>query len=135
MIQLRDYQQKCLETVWLRYKEGIRRQIICLPTGSGKTVIFSEFPRYFKMKKKMLVLAHRSELLDQAQEKIKRVNPDLIVEIEQAGRIASPECNVVVASIPTLGRKDSKRLKKMDPEDFYLIVVDEAKSRVRILPL
>jgi len=124
--QLRDYQQECLQTIKSRYLSGIRRQLVCLPTGSGKTVIFSAFPAYFQMKNQMLVLAHRSELLDQALDKIQRTNPQLHVEVEQAGRIADPESHVVVASVPTLGRKDSKRLSRLDPDRFFLIVVDEA---------
>ena len=84
---LRDYQQECLETIKSRYLSGIRRQLTCLPTGSGKTVIFSAFPAYFQMKNQMLVLAHRSELLDQARDKIQRINPELRVEVEQAGRV------------------------------------------------
>lgn len=123
---LRDYQKECLEAIYQGYKKGIRRQLISLPTGSGKTVIFSDFPRYFKMQKQMLVLAHRAELLDQARDKICKANPDLRVEIEQANRSADPESDVVVASVPTLGRKDSKRLKGINPDRFFLIIVDEA---------
>jgi len=125
-VKLRDYQRACLAAIFERYQAGIRRQLTCLPTGSGKTVIFAEFPRYFKMKNQMLVLAHRAELLDQAYHKIRRANPDLRVEVEQANRNADPDCNVVVASVPTLGRKGSKRLKRLDPDRFFLIVVDEA---------
>ena len=124
--KLRDYQHDCLKAITDRYREGIRRQLISLPTGSGKTVIFADFPRYYKMKRQMLVLAHRAELLDQARDKIKKANPDLRVEIEQAGRVADPGSDVVVASVPTLGRKDSSRLKDLDPDRFFLIVVDEA---------
>ncbi len=125
-LKLRDYQRDCLAAIFERYQAGIRRQLTCLPTGSGKTVIFAEFPRYFKMKNQMLVLAHRSELLDQARDKIRQANPDLRVEVEQAGRSADPDCHVVVASVPTLGRKRSKRLQRLDPDRFFLIVVDEA---------
>ncbi len=90
------------------------------------------------MKKQMLILAHRSELLDQACHKIRQANPDLNVAVEQAGRVADPSCDVVVASVPTLGRKESKRLKRLDPDRFYLIVVDEAhhataKTYTRVL--
>ena len=123
---LRDYQKECLEAIYYGYKRGIRRQLISLPTGSGKTVIFSDFPRYFKMKKKMIVLAHRAELLDQARDKICRANPGLRVEVEQAGRSADPESDVIVASVPTLGRKGSTRLTDLDPDRFFLIIVDEA---------
>jgi hypothetical protein len=74
----------------------------------------------------MLVLAHREELLNQAFDKIRRANPQLKVEIDQAARNANPDCDVIVASVPTLGRKNSKRIQRLDPERFYLIVVDEA---------
>ena len=124
--ELRDYQRDCLLAIAERYRAGIRRQLACLPTGSGKTVIFAEFPRYFRMKKQMLVLAHRAELLDQARDKIREANPHLRVEVEQAGRVADPDSHVVVASVPTLGRKDSLRLRRLDPDRFFLIVVDEA---------
>lgn len=123
---LRDYQRECLDAIGARYRDGVRRQLTCLPTGTGKTVIFAEFPRYFRMKKQMLVLAHRAELLDQACDKIMQANPDLCVGVDQAGRSADPDCDVVVASVPTLGRKGSKRLRRLDPERFFLIVVDEA---------
>ncbi len=125
-VHLRDYQRECLSAIFERYQAGIRRQLTCLPTGSGKTVVFAAFPRYFKMKNQMLVLAHRAELLDQACDKIRRANPNLCVEVEQANRNADPDCDVVVASVPTLGRKGSKRLKRLDPNRFFLIVVDEA---------
>ena len=78
------------------------------------------------MKKQMLVLAHRAELLDQACDKIRRANPELRVEVEQAGRSAKPDSHVMVASVPTLGRKGSNRLRHLDPDRFFLIVVDEA---------
>ena len=123
---LRDYQQECLAAIMTGYRAGVRRQLICLPTGSGKTVIFAEFPRYFRMRNQMLVLAHRAELLEQACDKIRRANPDLKIAVEQAGRIADPDCDVVVASVPTLGRRGSKRLSRLDPNRFFLIVVDEA---------
>ena len=125
-LKLRDYQRNCLAAIIGRYRAGIRRQLVCLPTGTGKTVIFAEFPGYFKMKKQMLVLAHRAELLDQARVKIANANPDLRVEIDQAGRTADPGSHVVVASVPTLGRKGSGRLHRLDPDRFFLIVVDEA---------
>jgi superfamily II DNA or RNA helicase len=78
------------------------------------------------MKKQMLVLAHRAELLDQARDKFMNVDPDLRAEIDQGGRTANPDSRVVIASVPTLGRKGSARLLRLDPDRFFLIVVDEA---------
>jgi superfamily II DNA or RNA helicase len=125
-ILLRDYQSQCLAAIFNRYKAGARRQLICLPTGTGKTVIFAQFPSFFRMKRRMLVLAHRAELLHQARDKLLAANPDLKVEIEQAGQSASETSDVVVASVPTLGRRGSRRLTRLDPDQFSIVVIDEA---------
>src|SRR5207253_9811881 len=99
---LRAYQSEALNAVCDAYRAGKRRVIVSLPTGTGKTVVFAYFPRALKMKKRLLVLAHREELLLQAQEKFRLIDPDLKVEIEQAGARASADARVVVASVPTL---------------------------------
>ena len=130
MKALRPYQRQCLERLRQRYREGKRRLLVSLPTGTGKTIIFAQFPNYFRMKKRLLVLAHREELLEQALEKFHDADPNLPVEIEQAGKRASADCKVVIASVPTIGRAGNKRLAALDPEDFYLIVVDEAHHAV-----
>lgn len=127
---LRPYQAECLERLLQLYRAGRRRVLVSLPTGTGKTVIFAQFPSYFRMKKRLLVLAHREELLEQARAKFQDADPDLPVGIEQAGRRAPPESRVVIASVPTLGRSGSTRLRELDPSDFYLIVVDEAHHAV-----
>ncbi|MCU0722839.1 MAG: DEAD/DEAH box helicase, partial [Planctomycetes bacterium] len=129
-MELRDYQRECLDAILARYRAGVRRQLVCLPTGTGKTVIFAEFPSFFRMKNRMLVLAHREELLEQAKDKILRANPGLKVDIEQAGRKADPDAQVVVASVPTIGRDGSKRLERLEPEKFTIVVVDEAHHAV-----
>ncbi len=101
---LRRYQRQCLERLRQRYREGKRRLLVSLPTDTGKTVIFAQFPHYFRMKKRLLVLAHREELLEQARQKFHDADPHLPVEIEQAGKRASAHCKVVIASVPTIGR-------------------------------
>jgi superfamily II DNA or RNA helicase len=125
-IQLRDYQSQCLTAIFSRYKAGARRQLICLPTGTGKTVIFAQFPSFFRMKRRMLVLAHRAELLHQARDKILAANPSLKVEIEQAGASASEDSDIVVASVQTLGRQGTPRLARFNPDQFSIVVIDEA---------
>ncbi len=129
-LELRPYQHECLERLKQRYRQGKRRVLVSLPTGTGKTVIFAHFPRYFRMKKRLLVLAHREELLQQAKDKFDAVAPQARAEIEQAGLRASAQSQVVLASVPTLGRKGSARLARLDPQDFYLVVVDEAHHAV-----
>ena len=95
--QLRDYQKAAIQSVIQHRQEGYRRQLICLPTGAGKTVIFSELCRLAK--RDVLVLAHREELLEQAKEKIERMTEGKArVSIEQGSNHASNDSNVVVAS-------------------------------------
>lgn len=76
--------------------------------------------------RRMLVLAHRAELLNQARDKLLATNPALKVGIEQAGQSASESSNVVVASVPTIGRRGSQRLAGLDPDQFSIVVIDEA---------
>lgn len=127
---LRPYQQDCLARVRAAYKGGLRRVLVSLPTGTGKTIVFASFPLAFQMKKKLLVLAHREELIEQAAEKLQTAAPELEVGIEQGSRRASPSARLIVGSVPTLGRVASKRLAALDPEQFSIIVVDEAHHAV-----
>ena len=124
-IQLRPYQQEALDAVNTFSDKGINRQLVVLPTGAGKTVIFSHLPQTKVNSLPMLVLAHRAELLYQAKEKIGWSNPELDIQIEQADNVAG-HCDVVVASVPTLGRAESERILKYPKDYFKTIVIDEA---------
>jgi ATP-dependent helicase IRC3 len=129
MFKLRDYQQKCIDSIIAEARKGVVRQIMVLATGLGKTVIFGHLPSKVRDKgKKTLILAHREELLDQAKDKIEQIDPTLRIEIEQGARNIEDVNNVdvVIASVPTLGRAGSERIKKFNPDDFGLIICDEA---------
>ncbi|KAJ2451927.1 DEAD DEAH box helicase [Coemansia sp. RSA 2336] len=127
---LRPYQQECIDKCLDSLKNGIWRQAVSLPVGSGKTVVFASLlqriPAPTPMATKTLVLAHREELLVQAARQIQRASPNLVVEIDQGSRVANPAADVVVASVPTLGRQDSPRLLRHDPHRYKCIVIDEA---------
>ena len=123
---LRDYQTEALDAVAAAEEAGVRRQMLVLATGAGKTVIFSHLPLVRPDSIPMLVLAHREELLGQAADKIRASNPDLAVEIEQGQKNYAGHVDVVVASVATLGRSGSARLKRFDPGYFKVVVVDEA---------
>lgn len=123
--ELRPYQQEALDAVIHHYDNGISKQLVVLPTGAGKTVIFSHLPIIKQDCLPMLVLAHRAELLDQARTKIMASNPQLTVEIEQAERKAG-KVDVVVASVATLGRNGTPRIEEYPKDYFKSIVIDEA---------
>lgn len=118
-IQLRDYQQRAVEALRLSYATGHRRPLLVLPTGGGKTFVFSYIAQGATAKgSKVLILVHRKELLLQASASLDRLGV-------KHGLIASGlrwmPYQAQVASVQTL----VKRVERMDwhPD---LIVVDEA---------
>jgi ATP-dependent helicase IRC3 len=129
-LKLRPYQVEALAAVEKRYRHGTRRQLIALPTGMGKTVVFASLSRHLGIKGKTLVLVHREELADQAADKLRRWNPGIRIGIEMAGRASAASDDVVVASVSTIGRAGSPRLSKFPSDEIDLIIVDEAHHSV-----
>jgi len=98
--------------------------------GVGKTVILNSlYPELIEhcdlINDRVLLLAHRDELIDQLSTTAQQLNPHLNVQIEQASRYADADADVVVASVPTLGRSDLKRIERFDIDHFGVIVIDE----------
>jgi superfamily II DNA or RNA helicase len=106
-IVLRPYQIDCLEAVKDKVSAGGRRGAISLPTAGGKTIIFSHLAEFLGLSKldRILVLAHRDELVEQARDKYLRVNPGEMVGIEKADSRAGPMDRMVVASVQTLHKR------------------------------
>lgn len=129
-MQLRNYQQDCLARSLESYKAGINRQLAVLATGLGKTAIASNLRSHHGFGKRALFLVHMETLATQAAHAMKRWNPDLRVAIEMAGSYADVDGifppTFIVASVPTLGRKGSDRIKRFDPFDFDCVIQDEA---------
>ena len=125
-LDLRPYQQEALQSIQSFIGNGITRQLVVLPTGAGKTIIFTHLPQHLDNSLPMLILAHREELLTQAKDKLEWSNPQLTVEIEQAENHATTNADVVVASVPTLGRDGSERISRFPKNHFRTIVIDEA---------
>lgn len=123
-MSLRPYQQRAVSAALDKFLVvGEQRTALVLATGGGKTVIFSEFIRQWRALhpgEPVLVLAHRSELLSQAADKIRLWAPGLRVGLVQAGT-NQVWADVIVASQQTLQRQD--RLDRLPA--FSLIVVDE----------
>jgi ATP-dependent helicase IRC3 len=130
-MQLRPKQHEALTTVRDSYTGGLRRVVVVAATGFGKTVVFSNLPKYLPFKGQMLVLAHRDELIDQAAKKMRLWNPHLRVEIEKGqDQWASPDADVIIASVATLGREGSKRIERFDKNRVKCIVVDECHHSI-----
>jgi superfamily II DNA or RNA helicase len=121
-VVLRHYQSEALAAVERGLRRGIRRPLIELPTGTGKTIIFAEALRQRAHHGRGLVLAHRDELIEQAVAKIAAVAPDLAVGVVKAERNET-DAPVIVASVQTLSRP--QRLTRLG-RDFATVVVDEA---------
>src|SRR5215208_1145889 len=98
-LPLCEYQRDTAEAIRRAEQRGIRRQLIALPTGAGKTVNFSHL--IGRRRGRALVLAHREELLAQAADKIRTVDPAAAIGLvkAEANETAAP---IVVASIQTL---------------------------------
>jgi ATP-dependent helicase IRC3 len=108
---------------------------VSLPVGSGKTVIFSNLIRELPSRNKngvvadkTLILAHREELLLQACRQIEKWCPGSRISLDQGSNSSDPiNSDIIVASVPTLGRANSlERRLKYDPSKFKCIVIDEA---------
>ena len=127
-IVLRPYQQKAIKSINDHHAKGVNKVVLVLATGLGKTICFADIisQRIKQTGKKALVIAHREELLTQAEEKIKLVDPTLSIGIEKAELQSKPKDQVIIASVQTIGRADSERIKKFNPHDFSTVIIDEA---------
>ncbi|MBS0656066.1 MAG: DEAD/DEAH box helicase family protein, partial [Verrucomicrobia bacterium] len=120
-LELRDYQQEAIASVLEEFSQGTNRQLIALPTGSGKTIIMAGLSK--EINKKTLILAHREELIEQAYEKIKLFWPEVSIGICMAERDEF-ESQIVVGSVQSCCRQ--KRLERLKEQGFELLLVDEA---------
>lgn len=119
---LRPYQVTARDNCFHAWGAGLSRLALVLPTGAGKTVIFSEIIRMFRANfpgLPVLVLAHRDELLQQAKAKIEHWVPGVPVGIVKAGQ-NQVNREIIVASVQTLARGRAERMPR-----FGLVIVDE----------
>jgi superfamily II DNA or RNA helicase len=124
-MNLRDYQVNCLDKSLERYRAGCNRQLAVLATGLGKTAIASSLRSHHGIGKKVLFLIHMETLAVQAAKAIQRWNPGMLVGVEMAGTYCTPMDDFVVASVPTIGRRNSDRIKRFDPSEYQCVIQDE----------
>jgi DNA repair protein RadD len=120
-MQLRHYQSKAVDAA-IKSIIGGRNPVLCLPTGSGKSLVIAELCRIAtkSYNSKILVLQHRKELIEQNADKIRRLIPEVDIGIYSAGLNSKQSTqDVVVAGIQSLFRNPSVI------GDRDLIIIDE----------
>lgn len=123
-LTLRPYQVECVDAVMHALRSDVKRPAVVLPTGAGKTVCFSEVCRQFLawVKRRVLVLAHRTELIEQAAAKIRMMlaGTGLRVGIVK-GQRNEIYADVIVASVQSLATERRRNMLT----GVGLIIVDE----------
>ena len=120
-MELRNYQSAAFAAVNDKWKE-FRKVLVSMATGVGKTIVFSHIAaQHSNAGKRVLILAHRDELIRQAQDKLKKA-VGLDCAIEKAGESSCVADRIVIGSVQTLMRQ--RRLEQCG--NFNTIIVDEA---------
>lgn len=133
----RPYQIEAKDAIVAARAGGLSRVLLQMATGLGKTYVVAGLLRwpaivewlgqFPKAERRVLLIAHREELLTQAAATIYRENPELVVSIEQGELHASRYSDVVIASIQTLAAMRFRRMTKLIQRGpFRLVIVDEA---------
>lgn len=125
MFQLRPYQTEAKQAILSAWDEGQRKTLLVLPTGCGKTVVFASVAEnQVKKGHRVLIMAHRGELLDQAADKLKDASGlDSVLEKADSSSLGS-FLPVTVGSVQSLAQE--KRLSRFPGDYFQDIIVDEA---------
>lgn len=124
-MELRTYQKEAMNAVLNEWEAGNDKTLLVLPTGCGKTIVFAKITEEcVRLGKRVLILAHRGELLEQAADKIKKsTGLDCATEKAEQTSIGT-WFRIVVGSVQTLMRE--KRLNQFSVDHFDTIIIDEA---------
>lgn len=124
-MELRPYQQEAREAIFEQWDSGVLKTLLVLPTGCGKTIVFAKVTEdCVRRGDRVLILAHRGELLEQAADKIhKSTGLGCAVEKAEESCIGS-WFRIVVGSVQSMMRE--KRLGQFPSDYFQTIIIDEA---------
>ena len=126
---LRPYQQAARDAIHTEWENGHARTLLVLPTGTGKTIVFASVAAdQVRAGDRVLILAHRGELLEQAADKLQR-STGLVSAVEKAESTCLDSWfRVVVGSVQTLQR--TARLERFPQDYFGTIIIDEAHHAI-----
>ena len=127
--ELRPYQQQARDHIHAEWENGHTRTLLVLPTGTGKTIVFASVAAdQVRAGDRVLILAHRGELLEQAADKLQR-STGLVSAVEKADATClNTWFRVVVGSVQTLQR--TARLERFPHDYFGTIIIDEAHHAI-----
>jgi superfamily II DNA or RNA helicase len=121
-LELRPYQQQAVDGVFVAWSE-FDRVLGVAPTGSGKTIKFAHIAHRRAQTGRVLILAHRDELIDQARDKLFKAC-GLLTSKEKAEDYADLDAGIIVGSVQTLSR--NHRLQRFTRDHVHTVIVDEA---------
>ena len=116
-MELKPHQIAAHAAIFDKFAAGVDSQLCALPTGTGKTFLAVAVSRSFK---RTLFVCHREELVRQTAETLARVYPDVPVGFIRPGQHDIAE--FTIGMVQTIHR----RLNRIDPDEFDLVVIDEA---------
>lgn len=124
-MELRPYQKEARDAVFAQWRDGFQKTLLVLPTGCGKTIVFAKITEQCVSDgRRVLILAHRGELLEQAADKIAKAT-GLGCSTEKAEQSCIGSWyRITVGSVQTLMRE--KRLTQFARDYFNTIIIDEA---------
>ncbi len=124
-MELRPYQAEAKAAVFEQWDKGTLKTLLVLPTGCGKTIVFAKVAEdCVRQGYRVLILAHRGELLEQAADKIKK-STNLGCATEKAEQTCLGSWfRITVGSVQSMQRE--KRLSQFSENYFNVIIIDEA---------
>lgn len=135
-LQLREYQREAIDAVQAAWADGMQRPAVVLPTGAGKTVVFSRMAAEHLAEHgtRVVILVHRDELADQTLSKLKQTEPSLFT-----GKVKAKDDNiaadVMVCSVQTLAR-ETRFNRLVDSQEkcgkVGLVITDECHHAAAI---
>ena len=131
---LRDYQRQAIDDLIGRWDAGATRVPMVLATGLGKTEIFTPLERMwieslaeaYGLGRRVLVIAHTDELIEQAARKARLRNPGISVGIVKAG-LNQAHAQIVISSRQTL----ASQKRRAAITNVGLIIIDECHHALR----
>lgn len=128
-MKLRPYQQQAKDAIFSEWNSGKDKTLLVLPTGCGKTIVFAKVAEQCVSEgDRVLILAHRGELLDQAADKIKNACGLMCATEKAQQSCLGSWFRITVGSVQTLMRE--KRLAKFNNNYFDKIIIDEAHHSI-----